>query len=70
MATPFAGWCAYRLTHDWRMAFLSSVGVVLAVAVLFFFLQRNRPQDVGLPPVEPRPRPRQRAPGRAIPAPC
>jgi len=52
VATPFAGWCAYRLTHDWRMAFLSSAGVVLAVAVLFFFLQRNRPQDVGLPPVE------------------
>ena len=26
----FAGWCAYRLTHDWRMAFLAPpAGVVL-----------------------------------------
>ena len=70
VATPFAGWCAYRLTHDWRMAFLSSVGVVLAVAVLFFFLQRNRPQDVGLPPVEAEAAPPPTRPGRAIPAPC
>ncbi len=70
VATPFAGWCAYRLTHDWRMAFLSSAGVVLAVAVLFFFLQRNRPQDVGLPPVEAEAAPPPTRPGRAIPAPC
>lgn len=62
VATPFAGWCAYRLTHDWRMAFLSSAGVVLAVAVLFFFLQRNRPQDVGLPPVEAEAAPPANAP--------
>ncbi|MGL3336555.1 MFS transporter [Pseudomonas aeruginosa] len=62
VATPFAGWCAYRLTHDWRMAFLSSAGVVLAVAVLFFFLQRNRPQDVGLPPVEAESAPPANAP--------
>ncbi|MCE5993906.1 MFS transporter [Pseudomonas sp. 5FOS] len=52
VATPFAGWWAYQISHDWRMAFISSAGVVLVVAVLFFLLQRNRPQDVGLPAVE------------------
>lgn len=52
VATPFAGWWAYEISHDWRMAFISSSAVVLAVAALFFLLQRNRPQDVGLPPVE------------------
>ena len=52
VATPFAGWWAYEVFHDWRMAFMSSAAVVLAVAVLFYLLQRNRPQDVGLPPVE------------------
>jgi OPA family sugar phosphate sensor protein UhpC-like MFS transporter len=52
VATPFAGWWAYEVSHDWRMAFISSAVVVLVVAVLFFLLQRNRPQDVGLPPVE------------------
>jgi OPA family sugar phosphate sensor protein UhpC-like MFS transporter len=52
VATPFAGWWAYDLYRDWRMAFFSSAVVVLVVAVLFFLLQRNRPEDVGLPPVE------------------
>ncbi|MFZ6047520.1 MFS transporter [Pseudomonas sp. CR3202] len=52
VATPFAGWWAYEVFHDWRMAFISSALVVFGVAVLFFLLQRNRPQDVGLPPVE------------------
>jgi OPA family sugar phosphate sensor protein UhpC-like MFS transporter len=52
VATPFAGWWAYSTYHDWRLAFISSAVVVLVVAVLFFLLQRNRPEDVGLPPVE------------------
>jgi OPA family sugar phosphate sensor protein UhpC-like MFS transporter len=52
VATPFAGWWAYQAYHDWRIAFISSAVVVLVVAVLFYFLQRNRPEDVGLPAVE------------------
>ncbi|MBD2835534.1 MFS transporter [Pseudomonas sp. JM0905a] len=52
VATPFAGWWAYDVFHDWRMAFISSALVVGAVAVLFFFLQRNKPEDVGHAPVE------------------
>jgi OPA family sugar phosphate sensor protein UhpC-like MFS transporter len=52
VATPFAGWWAYDVFHDWRMAFISSALVVGVVAVLFFFLQRNKPEDVGHAPVE------------------
>ena len=55
VATPFAGWWAYDVFHDWRMAFLSSALVVGVVAVLFFLLQRNRPEDVGHAPVEVEP---------------
>ncbi|MDH4873265.1 MFS transporter [Pseudomonas sp. BN515] len=52
VATPFAGWWAYDVFQDWRMAFISSALVVGTVAVLFFFLQRNKPEDVGHAPVE------------------
>jgi OPA family sugar phosphate sensor protein UhpC-like MFS transporter len=55
VATPFAGWWAYSIYHDWRMAFISSAAVVMIVAVLFFLLQRNKPEDVGLSPVEIEP---------------
>ena len=53
VASPFAGWWAYTLMGTWHAAFISSAAVVGVVAVLFFFLQRNKPQDVGLPAVEP-----------------
>lgn len=49
VAAPFGSWWAYRVFGDWRAAFIAAAAVVLAVAVLFFLLQRNRPQDVGLP---------------------
>lgn len=52
VSTPFAGWWAYQVFGDWRAAFVSSAVVVLVVAVLFWLLQRNRPEDVGLEPVE------------------
>lgn len=52
VATPFAGWWAYEVFHDWRAAFVSCALVVLGVAVLFWLLHRNRPEDVGLPPLE------------------
>lgn len=52
VASPFAGWWAYQVYGDWRAAFFSSAIVVGAVAVLFFLLQRNTPQDVGLPAIE------------------
>ncbi len=55
VASPFAGWWAYTLIGTWHAAFFSSAVVVALVAVLFFFLQRNKPEDVGLPAVEPEP---------------
>ncbi|MFJ3487247.1 MFS transporter [Pseudomonas sp. NPDC090202] len=53
VASPFAGWWAYDLIGSWHAAFFSSAAVVALVAVLFFIFQRNTPQDVGLPAVEP-----------------
>ncbi|MGE8065844.1 MFS transporter [Pseudomonas sp. NPDC089569] len=55
VASPFAGWWAYTLIGTWHAAFISSAAVVAIVAVLFFIFQRNRPEDVGLPAVEPEP---------------
>jgi len=55
VASPFAGWWAYDLIGTWHAAFFSSAAVVALVAVLFFIFQRNTPQDVGLPAVEPEP---------------
>ncbi|MFJ2690929.1 MFS transporter [Pseudomonas sp. NPDC087336] len=55
VASPFAGWWAYTLIGSWHAAFISSAAVVGLVAVLFFIFQRNKPQDVGLPAVEPEP---------------
>ncbi|WP_079203530.1 MFS transporter [Pseudomonas sp. CC6-YY-74] len=53
VASPFAGWMAYEVYGDWRAAFIATAVVVASVAVLFFIFQRNTPQDVGLPPIEP-----------------
>ncbi|MEE1925896.1 MFS transporter [Pseudomonas sp. 148P] len=55
VASPFAGWWAYTLVGTWHAAFFSSAAVVAGVALLFFLLQRNKPEDVGLPAVEPEP---------------
>ncbi|MGP6461739.1 MFS transporter [Pseudomonas parakoreensis] len=55
VASPFAGWWAYTLIGTWHAAFISSAAVVAAVALLFFIFQRNKPEDVGLPAVEPEP---------------
>ncbi|MCH7731517.1 MAG: MFS transporter [Candidatus Marinimicrobia bacterium] len=51
VAAPFAGFMAdYFL--DWRYAFFMPALVLLIVAFLFIFLQKNRPEDVGLPSIE------------------
>ncbi|MDR9753697.1 MFS transporter [Pseudomonas sp. SZMC_28357] len=55
VASPFAGWWAYTLIGTWHAAFISSAAVVALVALLFFIFQRNKPEDVGLPAVEPEP---------------
>lgn len=50
IATVFAAYVAQL--WGWRYAFYAPALVLLVIWVLFFFLQRNRPEDIGLPPIE------------------
>lgn len=50
VASVLAGFVGQWL--GWRWAFFVPAGVFLVVGVLFFAFQRNRPEDVGLPPIE------------------
>ena len=50
LATVFAGWCGR--TWGWRYAFYVPALVLLVIWCLFLWLQRNRPEDVGLAPIE------------------
>ncbi len=52
VASPFAGWIAYDVFNDWRMAFFGSAMVVAVVWVLFLIFQRNTPGCVGLESIE------------------
>jgi OPA family sugar phosphate sensor protein UhpC-like MFS transporter len=49
-ASILAGYSAQHF--GWRYAFFVPAGVLLVIWVLFFLFQRNRPEDVGLPPIE------------------
>jgi OPA family sugar phosphate sensor protein UhpC-like MFS transporter len=51
VAAPFAGYMADYFT-SWRYAFFSTAVALSGVWLLFVILQRNRPKDVGLPPIE------------------
>ncbi len=51
IAAPFAGLMAVYF-GGWRFAFFMPALVLGGVWILFFFFQRNRPQDLGLPPIE------------------
>ncbi len=53
VASVFAGYFGSR--WGWRWAFFMPAAALLGIWVLFYFLQRNRPEDVGLPPVEEPP---------------
>jgi OPA family sugar phosphate sensor protein UhpC-like MFS transporter len=50
LASVLAGYAAQKF--GWRYAFFVPAGVLVGICVLFFLFQRNRPQDVGLPPIE------------------
>jgi Sugar phosphate permease len=50
IASVLAGYAAERF--GWRYAFFIPAAVLFVIWILFFFFQRNRPEDVGLPPVE------------------
>ena len=51
VATPFAGYMADRF-HDWRYAFFIPAAALFGIWLIFVVGQRDRPEDVGLPPVE------------------
>jgi len=51
LASAFAGYMAL-IFGSWRYAFFCSAAVLVVVAILFYFIQRNRPEDVGLCDVE------------------
>ena len=52
VAAPILGWIAYSIFNSWRVAFFAGAAVVLVVLLLVLVFQRNRPTDVGLPPIE------------------
>jgi len=51
VASAIAAFAAENLGH-WRFAFFVPAALLFGVWILFFVLQRNRPEDAGLPPVE------------------
>ena len=50
IASVLAGYSAQKF--GWRYAFFVPAGVLFVIWILFFLFQRNRPEDVGLPPIE------------------
>lgn len=50
VASALAGLAAER--WGWSYAFWVPAGVLAVIWILFIFMQRNRPQDVGLPSIE------------------
>ena len=52
VASPLAGWIAYSVFEDWRWAFFSGAAILFLAAIAFYFLQRDKPRDVGLEEIE------------------
>jgi len=50
IASIVAGYAAKA--HGWRYAFFVPAGLLTVIWILFLLFQRNRPEDVGLPPIE------------------
>jgi OPA family sugar phosphate sensor protein UhpC-like MFS transporter len=50
VAAVFAAYCGNL--WGWRYAFFVPAGALLGIWFLFLVFQRNRPEDVGLPPIE------------------
>ena len=51
LGAPLAGFAAVYF-GGWRFAFFVPSIVLIGVALLFFILQKNRPQELDLPPIE------------------
>ncbi|KAA9393143.1 MFS transporter [Kocuria coralli] len=56
VAVPVMGWVAYTLFDNWRWAFFTGAMVMLVVFLIFLVLQKNRPEDVGLPGIDEDPK--------------
>ncbi|WP_369199616.1 MFS transporter [Streptomyces sp. PU-14G] len=63
VAPPFLGWWAYSVFDTWRAAFFAGSATLTVVLALFLVFQRDRPQDVGLPPPTDGPEPDGPEPG-------
>jgi MFS transporter, OPA family, glycerol-3-phosphate transporter len=50
VASVFASYVGEKL--GWRYAFFLPAAALMGIGILFFLLQRDRPENVGLPPVE------------------
>lgn len=50
IASPIAGYFGER--WGWRWAFFAPAAALFLIWLIFYFFQRNRPEDVGLPPIE------------------
>jgi OPA family sugar phosphate sensor protein UhpC-like MFS transporter len=50
IASIVAGYAAR--SYGWRYAFFVPAGLLMVIWILFIIFQRNRPKDVGLPPIE------------------
>ncbi|MBP9900672.1 MAG: MFS transporter [Verrucomicrobiota bacterium] len=50
VASTLAAWAAQKF--GWRYAFFVPAGGLFGIWILFLLFQRNRPEDVGLPPIE------------------
>jgi len=53
LALFLVGYYAKEMGGDWRAVFWVPAAVFAVMGVAFFVLIRNRPEDVGLPPVDP-----------------
>ena len=51
VAAPIAGLAAAYFL-DWRYAFFIPALILIGVLILFYFLQKNKPEDIGLPAIE------------------
>jgi len=51
IASPFAGFCADYFTN-WRFGFFGPAVALFVVCAMFFVLQVDRPEDIGLPKIE------------------
>ena len=50
VASTLAAWAAQK--YGWRYAFYVPAGGLFVIWILFLLFQRNRPEDIGLPPIE------------------